>query len=383
MIEFKASELKKPEFKINELKKLSDLKIHEELKAKSALEREVLSDVICFIHEVDSRRLYRKFGHENLFQYLTLEMKYSNASAQRRIDAARLLRDVPEIKEDLESGALNLTKLSVLAQGLKQKVQMEKQAVSQLGERLESSLKNASEVSVSGAAKESVSMSARMAELKKQLVQEIKGKSISQAQRHVAETLNIPVHRMDRKTLHADGSVTYEVTLSKEQAALLEETKEILSHQIVSGATAEVFEKVLTYFNARNSPKTKGTLRRAQATSVLEQKETSVRAPKATSMHEQKLTSAAEVKAGSKHKIFSRSHLPNAIRREVFKREECCSWRDPLSGRVCRSKFQLQIDHIKPVWAGGDNSSSNLRLLCSAHNRMKYLRESGQLRFLN
>lgn len=37
----------------------------------------------------------------------------------------------------------------------------------------------------------------------------------------------------------------------------------------------------------------------------------------------------------------------------------------------CNSEHYLQIDHIVPVRAGGDQNFNNLQILCSSHNRMK------------
>jgi 5-methylcytosine-specific restriction endonuclease McrA len=38
---------------------------------------------------------------------------------------------------------------------------------------------------------------------------------------------------------------------------------------------------------------------------------------------------------------------------------------------VCGTFRDLTVDHIKPVWAGGGNSPSNLRVLCRSCNSRK------------
>lgn len=56
-------------------------------------------------------------------------------------------------------------------------------------------------------------------------------------------------------------------------------------------------------------------------------------------------------------------------RKELFqKSNHCCEYIDPITKRKCSSKYQLQIDHIIPVARGGDNESTNLRILCRTHN---------------
>jgi HNH endonuclease len=61
-------------------------------------------------------------------------------------------------------------------------------------------------------------------------------------------------------------------------------------------------------------------------------------------------------------------HIPAAVRREVFTRDEGqCRW--PLaSGGVCGSTARVQLDHIVPIARGGTSTVSNLRVVCAIHN---------------
>lgn len=65
-------------------------------------------------------------------------------------------------------------------------------------------------------------------------------------------------------------------------------------------------------------------------------------------------------------------YIPQKIRIEVRQRDfERCSYVDSVTGRRCECTRGLQYDHIKPFALGGaSDSSSNLRLLCAAHNRL-------------
>ena len=62
-----------------------------------------------------------QLGYPTLFSFLTEEIGYSASAAQRRIEAARLLTSVPEMKEEIKSGNLNLSQVALLAQSLRQK----------------------------------------------------------------------------------------------------------------------------------------------------------------------------------------------------------------------------------------------------------------------
>jgi hypothetical protein len=61
-------------------------------------------------------------------------------------------------------------------------------------------------------------------------------------------------------------------------------------------------------------------------------------------------------------------HVPAAVRREVFLRDEGkCQW--PLAdGGICGSTHRVELDHILPVGRGGRSTASQMRTLCRFHN---------------
>jgi len=72
-------------------------------------ERECTLVIINHIEEIHRRRLYCDLGYGSIFYYLTNHLGDSPAQAQRRINAARLISDVPEVKEKIQSGQLPLS----------------------------------------------------------------------------------------------------------------------------------------------------------------------------------------------------------------------------------------------------------------------------------
>ena len=63
-------------------------------------------------------------------------------------------------------------------------------------------------------------------------------------------------------------------------------------------------------------------------------------------------------------------YIPSSLRRRVFERDHgCCSYVSADGQRCTESKF-LHIDHIVPFAKGGKTEISNLRLLCSQHNKL-------------
>ncbi|MCB9025951.1 MAG: HNH endonuclease [Bdellovibrionaceae bacterium] len=94
---------------------LKHLKDHELLTQTLNLvqkERHMLTQVLHHLKEVERRRLFSDLGYQSLFEYAVKELKYSEGQAGRRIQAMRLLKELPEIEKKIESGALSLTNIS-------------------------------------------------------------------------------------------------------------------------------------------------------------------------------------------------------------------------------------------------------------------------------
>jgi hypothetical protein len=66
----------------------------EKLKHLVASERKITAEIIVHIQEIDQKKIYLQMGFPNLYSFLTEHIGYTAASAQRRIEAARLLTSV-------------------------------------------------------------------------------------------------------------------------------------------------------------------------------------------------------------------------------------------------------------------------------------------------
>ena len=102
------------------LKKVTSQNLDANLKLLVTSEREILIEILIHIVEVERRKLYLTYGYSSLFEYLTKRIGYANGSAQRRIDAARLSFDAPDVIEKLESGELNLAQVSLLQKSIRE-----------------------------------------------------------------------------------------------------------------------------------------------------------------------------------------------------------------------------------------------------------------------
>lgn len=95
-----------------QLCKLSDLQLEKSIETVRARELETLSSMLQHLREIDRRRLYSKRGFKSLHDYAIRKLKYSEDQAHRRVSAARLVRDLPEVEAKIADGSLKLTHLT-------------------------------------------------------------------------------------------------------------------------------------------------------------------------------------------------------------------------------------------------------------------------------
>jgi hypothetical protein len=253
-------------------------------------------------------------GYASLFAFLTEYIGYTPASAQRRIEAARLLTAVPEVKADVQSGSLNLSQVSLVAQAIRQKQ------------------------------KENPNIEFKV-EDKRELLNSVKGKSLEASQAIVSQTLDLEIKQTEKKRIQGDESVRLELTLNKKQNEMLNKVKALISYANPNPTTAEIFELMALDYLKRKSPDRE--------------------------VRNYKTTSATEVTA-HQTLIAKRNPIPANVKRYVWKRDHsCCQFKNPATGKMCGSKHFIEIDHIKRVRHGGDNDPRNLQLLCHAHNHWR------------
>jgi hypothetical protein len=181
-----------------------------------------------------------------------------------------------------------------------------------------------------------------------------------ESQHVIASFFELPTLQDIRKTKQSDESVRLELTISKELFAKIEKAQQLLSHSV---PTADLI-KYLEYVTDK----------------VIEAK-TNIK-PLATALNENRIKNRnLNKKAG--HRQMAAPNAKNTLRsistvtrKRIFNSDSCCQYKDPLTGKTCQSKWFLQIDHRQPKWANGSNSFENLQILCSNHNRMKYLKET-------
>ena len=106
------------------LNNLTDQSLLNNVKDLKQFENKTIADLVLYLSEVDARKLYRDIGFSSLFSYCTTliddgGLGYSEGSAYRRIQAARSLKDNPEIYELLRDGKLSLCAVAEISKVIK------------------------------------------------------------------------------------------------------------------------------------------------------------------------------------------------------------------------------------------------------------------------
>ena len=305
------------------LKHLSNDELDSRLKSLIKKENELLGEILLHIQEVDGRKLYLKKGCASLFEYLTKHHGYSNGPAQRRIDAARLLKEVPTLLEDLQTGDLNLSHISLIQKCIRQKEldlkksSIEANKLSQIKPNKDFQFEKPSSPKVT-------------THEKIQILNELKKKSILESEKIVSQAFQIQIQTKPKFSGQADESVRLEITFTKEQWQKLERMKSLISHSLPDGSWNHVLDYV--------------------ADKVIASK-TKIR-PKQTSSYSQN-------------------------RKIILQKQTTCQHVDQGSQQKCNSTWKLQADHIRPRWAGGSDDLENLQVLCAVHNQLRYQNQAG------
>lgn len=125
-----------------------------------------------------------------------------------------------------------------------------------------------------------------------------------------------------------------QITITQETHDKLRRVQDLLRHSIPDGDPAVVFDRALTLLLAD-----------------LERKKLA---------HVERPRAAAESTPGSRH-------VPAAVRREVWRRDEGRCAFVGTAGRCAEHGF-LEFHHVVPFAEGGPTTTANLQLRCRAHN---------------
>ena len=312
------------------LKNKNDQKLIHDTKTLVAQERQVLSDFLHHLREIDIRKLYLKRGYPSLFAFMTQELGYGESAAGRRIQAMRLIKDIPEIEEKMKSGKISLSVAAQMQGFFRQENQKRKVEC-----------------------RDPISPKEKL-----ELVSQLAGTSSRQCEQKLAQIAPERILPQEKIRPLNPEKTQIQFLANVDLMNKIQRLIELTSHQNPGGKLDILFAKALDLALERLDPERKEQRRDAR-------KQRQAPRPSKNSTLSHSLPTSG-VKPASRH-------VPQALRNRIWVRDGGqCQHVDPLTGRKCASRHRVQVDHRYPFSLAPEHAEANLRLLCAAHNKFRW-----------
>jgi len=381
------------------LKGVSDRKLLSDVRRLSDMERETVLSILVHLIEIYRRRLYLEMGYSSLFKLCVKELKYSESVAGRRVAVVRCIRRFPRAYRALASGRVNMTNLARIASIMNESNEkaLLRSIVGATGKEVEHLVSRHDPKSVVRDRVRPVHVRTEIRLRRDENAANSKNDTSKSLDRRAGTTPTSGSGKSPNSPGAVDmfsGSGSAAATESGSEAAASGDTMVMVLEErfeIKFGASQgfldkmdhlrsllsskhhrhhefeELFMIVMDEYIERHSPE--GRIKRKEKRQQRKAARTS-EVPKSDS------------KQKPDRKEVSR-YIPRNVRDEVHARDKGrCTYVSP-GGRRCGSTWDLQVDHIVPFARGGDNSPSNLRLLCGKHNRLEAERVYGKEKMTN
>jgi hypothetical protein len=297
-------------------------------------ERVATACLIALLMELDARRLYLGEGCSSLFDYCTRILHLSEHAAYNRIETAQAARRFPVILELVESAAVTLTTVRLLAPHLTDinhgtVLERARHKTTREVELLVATLSPRPDVPsmVRQLATPGV-LKTRAAEPLETVKPDV---SIST---DLSQSVPPPSRPAEVKPL-APERYKIQFTVSRETYQKLRRAQDLFRHAVPNGDPAIIFERALalllaelerTKFAATSRPRKRGLANEASR------------------------------------------YIPASVRRTVWQRDGGRCAFEGSRGRCAEAGF-LEYHHVVPFAAGGETSAGNLEPRCRAHNQ--------------
>lgn len=288
---------------------------------KSADERKLTLEIIELLGEVERRSLHLEKGYGSLLEFCVNELKYSESAAYRRISAMRITKELPQVKQSIQNGALNLVTVTQAQTFFRQENKYQSKVYSPTEKLL--------------------------------VLQSLENKSKRQAEKILLEkSPELPKPEAVRQITDKLTRVT--LCLDENVLRQLDQLKSKYSHINPNPSYAELIGLM-----AAELLKKKNCMQETKSTkNEIHEKSKSV-------------AQSAEVwqRRIAKPPVKNSRIISATIRKFIFNRDQsCCSYIHPVTKKKCGSRFQLQVDHVQAFSQGGSHDVQNLRLVCRHHN---------------
>ena len=338
------------------LKKLSSSELITATKLAASDERKATFALIEHLREIDDRLLYLELGFGNLFELAVKELGLSEGSAHRRISAMRLARDIPEVKEKLESGKITLSNAAQVQVALNS-VKKKKLTVSEKTDLIES-CENKTQRECEETLFQSIPELAR----EPKVTERVKAVSLELVELKivVSKELNSEIESLMKLTSHKNPKQSIAVLLEALVREELKREEKKRGEKKSINANREA-RKDPQDQNEKRVEVSSATGRTKKLQSELDKSKKTVSSENKLSEENKKTESSKareDVAFNKNNKSFS-----TEVKRTVWTRAKGkCEFPN------CESSYQLQYDHIQAKALGGTNELENCRLLCRSHN---------------
>ena len=303
-----------------ELKALSNDALHSKNVRTAREERECTERLLWQLKETEARKLYLEFEKcDSLYSYCIRELKMSNGSAGRRVNASRLLGEFPELSGKLVEGSTNMSNLSLMQAYVRAEEK-------RIGRKVP-------------------------VEQKRELLERIEHKSGDEVELALAQALPDAKPAQVTKRVRADGDVDYTVRLNARILEKVERVRALNSHKREFADLIGIIEALCDEHLERHDPAMKKPKAGTTDAAAVTRKDLAARSPR--SMSDRRKQHSVE----NERKLYQRAGSQ-------------CEHVDEKGNR-CTRRFHLQIDHITPWSLGGSDELENLQLLCRPHNLKK------------
>jgi hypothetical protein len=284
--------------------------------------------------EIDSRRLYLGQGCASMFAYCTQVLHLAEGATYNRIEAARAARSYPVILDLIETSAITLTAVRLLAPHLT----TENHAAVFTAAR-QKSRREIEELIAALRPKPVAPMVVRKLPAVRTAPAAAPLMSATGVEEHdrAAAVATLPPVRVEPSRIAtplAPDRYRLQLTVSRETHDTLRRAQALLRHAVPSGDAAEIIGRAL----------------RLLVENLERRKAAQVTRPR-----------------GSQESDGTSRQIPAAVRREVWKRDGArCAFLG-AHGRRRETGF-LEFHHVQPFAAGGKATVQNIELRCRAHN---------------
>jgi hypothetical protein len=275
-------------------------------------ERHICVKVLLLIQTAERVKHAERTGYCDSYEWLEKKHGYSHSAAGRRIAAARMMNSVKCVAVGMRDGSLNLTTVSRLQSVLRREER-----------RIEREF---------------------TAEEKGKWIEAIRGKTSEQVDELLAAAFPRSVTTKAYVQPINEEESRVVLILRKEAVENLRRAQELLSHVLPACTLADVVERLAAEYVQKHAPE----------------------------FREAKPAPEPEPEPEPEPRNGQRVSM-DALKREVLREAGGkCEFRDSAGGQVCGSRWQVEVDHIRPLAFGGSNERVNLRCLCRRHNQFAW-----------